>query len=310
MTPAPNLPSCGNAPQPVSKDFLAPDGQNLRFWVWSWVPGRPVIHWAHATGFNARTYLPLLDRLSQQCNVVAWDMRGHGESRDAGRPETFAGWPTYYDDLAAWLRANSEPVWLAGHSIGATTSLAAANLVPEKVQGLILCDPVLLPNRWRLLLAMTSPLGLADRLGLAAGARRRRERFADHASVFASFRAKAAFAGWSDEWLWAYIRTGFTVVAEGGVRLACSPTWESATFAATEYRIWKRVRRLARPTLVLRGERASTFGASQFGRLRQRLPGVTIKTLPGTTHYLPMERTDDVANHILEWMFDRARQPS
>lgn len=104
--------------------FTAPDGREIALWRWPRSDG-----WAHATGFHGRLYQPLLDELAGDCNVLAWDMRGHGASAEAADIATdfttLGGWETYYQDLTAWLESLAEPVWLAGHSIGATTSEAS-----------------------------------------------------------------------------------------------------------------------------------------------------------------------------------------
>ncbi len=84
---------------------------------------------------------------ASDCKVMAGERRGHGASAGAADMGTFRGWETYYQDLTAWLQSLDEPVWLAGHSIGATTSVMAAARRPEKVLGLILAEPVIL-DRW------------------------------------------------------------------------------------------------------------------------------------------------------------------
>src|SRR5699024_8014561 len=90
------------------------------------------------------TYEPLLERLSTFSNVLAWDMRGHGASAAAGVPGSLHSWEIYYRDLAAVIDAADEPLWLAGHSVGAAVSLVAAARRPAKVRGLLLVEPVLL----------------------------------------------------------------------------------------------------------------------------------------------------------------------
>jgi len=285
---------------PSSQTFIAEDGNSLRIWAWPQVTGRPTLHWAHATGFHGRAYAPLLDRLSENANIYAWDMRGHGESCAAGRLDTFSGWNSYYNDLEAWLRAQPEPVWLAGHSIGATASLVAASRVPDKVHGLILCDPVILPPWGSWLLAVSSTLGMADRLSLAAGAKRRRASYPDREAVFLSYRKKTSFIRWPDDWLRAYINTGFIDLPSGNVGLACSPVWESLTFEKTEYRVWRHLKVSRMPALALVASQRSTFGRMQFRRLRRFLPNLKIEVVVESSHFLPMERGDLVERRIAQ----------
>ena len=129
---------------PERDEFRATDGADIALWRWPQSKARPTLHWAHATGFHGRLYHPLLDELATDFNVLAWDMRGHGASVGAANLSTFRGWETYYRDLIALLECLDEPVWLAGHSIGATTSIMAAARRPDKVLGLILAEPVIM----------------------------------------------------------------------------------------------------------------------------------------------------------------------
>lgn len=109
---------------------------------------RPVdVVFVHANGFNGQTYRALLAPLSAGLRVLAVDQRGHGSSRLAANPERRRSWLDLRDDLLALLTAlDQEPVVLAGHSMGATVSLLAAEAVPDAVRGLVLLDPVIMPR--------------------------------------------------------------------------------------------------------------------------------------------------------------------
>ncbi|MGR3247905.1 MAG: alpha/beta fold hydrolase [Paracoccus sp. (in: a-proteobacteria)] len=277
--------------------FTAPDGREIVLWRWPRSEVRPTLHWAHATGFHGRLYAPLLDALASDCNVLAWDMRGHGASAGAADMATFRGWETYYQDLTAWLAAQEAPVWLAGHSIGATTSLMAAARRPDKVLGLILVEPVIMDRwqGWRLWLAKR--LGQSQRFSLAAGAARRRRVFDSQATALSNYRGRGGFRTWPDEWLEAYVRHGL-VPHENQVRLACSPEWESTTFAHTEHHPWPGIRRLQCPVIALAAERASTFSPAARQRLSALLPLAEVNTIAGATHFLPMERPEAVLDTV------------
>ena len=69
--------------------FTAPDGRQIALWRWPGSRERPTLHWAHATGFHSQVYRSLLDELADDCNVLAWDMRGHGASAEAADIKTF-----------------------------------------------------------------------------------------------------------------------------------------------------------------------------------------------------------------------------
>ncbi|WP_353253524.1 alpha/beta hydrolase [Salinisphaera sp. PC39] len=295
-------PNPTESPGVIERDgFTAPDGREIVLWRWPGSAGRPTLHWAHATGFHGQLYRPLLDELADDCNVLAWDMRGHGASAEAANLATFRGWETYYRDLTAFLDNLAEPIWLAGHSIGATTSIMAAARRPDKVRGLILAEPVIM-DRWQgWMLWLTKLLRRSHRFSLAAGAARRRRVFDSRAAALDNFRGRGGFKTWPEAWIEAYVQHG--LVQHGShVRLACAPEWESTTFARTEHNPWPGIRRLQCPVIALAAERASTFSPRARQRLRALLPSADVNVLAGTTHFLPMERPDAVRDAVRQAM--------
>jgi|SRR3569623_1161068 len=282
---------------PVPVSYAAPDGGEITVWRWPHRRGRPTLHWAHATGFHGRTYAPLLDALAEDCNVIAWDMRGHGASAYAGIMNRFRGWQTYYDDLCALVENCDAPLWLAGHSIGATASIMAAARLPLRVRGLILAEPVIL-DRWQgMQLLAAKLLRQSHRFGLAAGAARRRPHFSSKAEAMANYLGRGGFRSWPAPWLDAYVEHGF-VDDEAGVRLACAPSWESATFIHTEHNAWPGLRRLRCPVVALGASQASTFAPASRQRMKTLLPDAEVITVTNTTHFLPMERPQAVVDAI------------
>ena len=286
---------------PERDEFRATDGADIALWRWPQSKARPTLHWAHATGFHGRLYHPLLDELATDFNVLAWDMRGHGASVGAANLSTFRGWETYYRDMIALLDSLDEPVWLAGHSIGATTSIMAAARRPDKVLGLILAEPVIMDPVQGLKLGLAKLLRQSHRLSLAAGAARRRRVFDSHAAALDNYRGRGGFKTWPEAWLNAYVQHAF--VPQGDqVQLACAPEWESTTFAHTEHNPWPAVRRLRCPMVVLAAERASTFSPRARRRLHALLPSAELNVLAGTTHFLPMERPEVVRDAVRQAM--------
>ena len=292
---------------PERDEFRATDGADIALWRWPQSKARPTLHWAHATGFHGRLYHPLLDELATDVNVLAWDMRGHGASVGAANLSTFRGWETYYRDLIALLECLDEPVWLAGHSIGATTSIMAAARRPDKVLGLILAEPVIMDPGQGLKLWLAKLLRQSHRLSLAAGAARRRRVFDSHAAALDNYRGRGGFKTWPEVWLEAYIQHAF-LPQDDQVRLACAPEWESTTFAHTEHNPWPGIRQLRCPVIALAAERGSTFSPKAQKRLKALLPSADVRVLEGTTHFLPMEQKDIVRDAILQLALSGCRE--
>ncbi|MCD1646945.1 alpha/beta fold hydrolase [Marinobacter adhaerens] len=293
--------------KPERDEFRATDGADIALWRWPQSKARPTLHWAHATGFHGRLYHPLLDDLATDVNVLAWDMRGHGASAGAANVSTFRGWETYYRDMTALLDSQDEPVWLAGHSIGATTSIMAAAQRPDKVLGLILAEPVIMDPVQGLKLWGAKLLRQSHRLSLAAGAARRRRVFDSHTAALDNYRGRGGFKTWPEAWLEAYVQHAF-MPQDDQVQLACNPEWESTTFAHTEHNPWPGIRQLRCPVIALAAERGSTFSPTSQKRLQTLLPSADVRVVAGTTHFLPMEQNDTVRDAILQLALSGCRE--
>ncbi len=272
----------------------------LSLYSWADAPReRPVLHWAHANGFNGHTYAPLLTPLAAQFDIYAWDARGHGRTNWTAEPEKMSGWDIYARDLIALLEhlheRHGQKIWLGGHSMGGCTSIIAAAERPDLIAGLILADPVITPK-------MTLPARLAMRFSrrgpslLAEMAKKRRADWPDKATVKKAYTGRGAFTTWKDGYLDAYLEGGL-LPQEEGVRLACAPHWEAANFKGPQVDCPKYIKRLRVPfTLLTATHGSTTFFRRPFEKLSV---DKKIEIVPETTHFLPMEVDDYVREEII-----------
>ena len=261
-------------------------------------PGAPILHWAHATGFNAMTYLALFRRLARGFEVWAWDARGHGFTAAAADPAALRSWSPYYDDLCHWLDRCPQPVYLAGHSFGGTCSVAAAAARPQSVRGLFLVDAVLLDPYLAQPLALIKRTGLMGLTPMARSAARRRRRFPSRRAIADNYRGRGAFKTWPDEWIENYVAGG-TREVDGEVELTCPPAWEAATFSHTEHNPWPFMARVKCPIVCLTAQSGSTTVGTACRRIARLHPAAVIESVSGTSHFLPMEAPDTVAKRLL-----------
>jgi pimeloyl-ACP methyl ester carboxylesterase len=241
---------------------------------------RPIdLVFLHANGFNALTYRRLLQPQSRRYRLLGLDLRGHGASTLPALIEGRTAWDDFRDDLLALLDALAiEQVVLAGHSMGGTTCLAAAALAPARVRRLVLIDPVIPPPR------PTPGVGGHD---LVEGARRRRSHFSSRAAALEAYVHRRAFAGWAKDMLADYVEAGFHDVADGGVRLACSPAWEASNFVlASDLDAWPALENPPYPVEIMKAERESTC---QFA---VSTDNVSVRMVAGASHFLPMEQPE------------------
>ncbi|WP_439574551.1 alpha/beta fold hydrolase [Phreatobacter sp.] len=256
--------------------------------------GEPDLLFLHANGFNAATYRPLVAPLGGRWRVLALDQRGHGFTRLPAEPSELEDWWPYARDLITLLdrraAAGARPVVLAGHSMGATASILAASQRPRAVKRLVLADPVLMSRDFRLSLFTHAGRKQSEASPLSVGAGKRRPVFASRADALESYRTRRAFSTWQPGFLEGYVEGGFIEDPEG-VRLACAPAWEAASFRSHRHNSWAALKRLAMPVRLLSaGEGSTVHGGAD--RVRRIAPNVAAESLPGTTHFLPMERPD------------------
>ena len=258
-------------------------------------PVRPIdVLWLHATGFNAITYESILEPLGTQMHAAAVDMRGHGRSKLPANPRKLKSWNKFRDDVIQILEKTApDGAVLGGHSMGATVALLVAGKRPDLVRGLVLTDPVLL--RRGILQLYNIPLlnMFIQKNALSKGALRRRRDFGSPGEAAESLRGRGAFKTWRSPFLDDYVVDGVLRQDDGRYSLSCTPEWESAVFHAHRYRPWGALRRLRKkriPIIMLQAERESTSPADADQRVHAIRPDAAITKVPGTTHFVPMER--------------------
>jgi len=90
----------------------------------------------HSGVTDRRSWYAVAEALQPRTAVVAYDLRGYGET--SGVTYGFS----HLDDLKAVLdQVASGPVWLVGSSMGGEVAIDAALAMPERVAGLVLLAP-------------------------------------------------------------------------------------------------------------------------------------------------------------------------
>ena len=283
--------------------FSTPQGEiSICHWSDEKQTDKPVLHWAHANGFNGQTYNKLLAPLAETYDIHAWDARGHGMTQLPAAPRMMKSWYIYRDDLEPLVQhladAKGQKIWLGGHSMGGCASLLLAAKRPDLVAGLILTDPVIMPG----LMAILSPWLMALRGRghvLMELAKKRRAIWPDAAAVEKAYTGRGAFASWQDGFLHDYLAGGLTPRPddkENQVALACDPQWEAANFKGPQLRLEPWIKKLRVPFTLLMAEKGSTTRCVEtFYR-----PPVAkkIETVAGSSHFIPMEFPDLVRAEI------------
>lgn len=211
-------------------------------------------------------------RVGAFTRAILLDLRGHGRSE---RPATGYTVARMVADVVGVLDALdvTEPVLLVGNSFGGQIAAAFAVAHPERTAGIALLDAHLGRDGWGDAMAGTLSLEgeardtmiathFADWLGRHS--ERKRNRLASNAQALVY---------------------GTSLVAD----LQASPGLDDAQLAA-----------LTMPVLALYGERSDIL--SEARRLEACVPHADVRVLPGASHSLMWEATEEVIAALVTWV--------
>jgi pimeloyl-ACP methyl ester carboxylesterase len=278
-----------------------PDG--LRYATWDLGGEGPDALVVHATGFHALAYQALADELADRFHVMAVDLRGHGHTDaptlergpDGGIPGL--AWERFGTDVLAVVDAlGLERPTGFGHSCGGATLLLAESERPGTFAAIHAFEPVVFDQAVR-------PPG--NESGLAAGALRRRARFASLQAAFDNYRSKPPLSRLRPDILWDYVAGAFApdpdaAAGDESIVLRCAPEVESATFEmALRSPTWERLDAVHCPVRITCGGPTGEFRLPIAQAVATRLRDGTATELTNLSHFGPFEHPEDVAAAIV-----------
>ena len=261
------------------------------------------LHFLHANGYPPTCYRPLLTLLASRFHTLGMHLRPLWPD---SKPEGLRDWHPLTDDFLRFI-ADREPapVLTVGHSVGGIVALRAALKEPQRFRGLVLIEPVLFPPYFILFwnLVRMAGLGWKKHPKISASLTRRRD-FDNLETVFRGYRRKSVFRYLSDENLRAYIEGMTRPRAGGGYELVYSPEWEARIYYTGIWRdfdLWRGLKRLQLPTLILRGAETDTFWKKTANLVQRENPEIQVITVEKTTHLLPLEEPEKISRLIVEF---------
>jgi pimeloyl-ACP methyl ester carboxylesterase len=260
----------------------------------------------HATGFHARCWDKTVDSLEGK-HVIALDMRGHGRS-DKIAP---FNWQMFGEDLVQFVAAlDLNNIVGVGHSMGGHCTIQAAARAKNRFDRIVLVDPVVMaPEYYKEQQAEHSAWLDDDGVHPVA---RRKNYFLDAQAMFANFQGRGPYGLWREDVLRDYCDYGIVANTLGdGFVLACPPEVEAAIYMGSAlHDIYEFVRSIDIPAKILRAQQRDPerqemdFSKSPtwVGLAGEFKNGRDVY-LPEFTHFIPMEKPDLVARHILDQDF-------
>jgi pimeloyl-ACP methyl ester carboxylesterase len=258
--------------------------------------GAPVIVFAHSYAMSSAVWLYQMRDLSDEFRVVAYDLRGHGDSGPAsGRAYTTA---TLAQDLAAVIDATATgPVLVAGHSMGGISIMAYGQEYPGEVRDRLAGAALLNTASSRLVWRGLLSAGAVTIGGLQQALRRRARdggvlrlpgaRANDLTYLLTRMLALSAEASPAH-------------VAFVEEQIVGSPSDVLAAFARTlgSLDLDDALEHLDVPVIVIAGDSDRLTPRRQARDLAAALPDARLVELAGVGHFSTLEAADAVTGHL------------
>lgn len=248
----------------------------------------PALLITHGTGLHARTYTTIAAMLRDHFTVYGLDFRGHGASTKPSNGDF--GWNRIADDFEAAIDSIGAPVFVAGHSLGAATTLVVSERRPDAIERAWLYEPVIFPQ---------ALLDARPENPMSGFTRRRRADFESRAAVIERFGSRPPFDTVDPRCLADYVQHGFVDTADG-VTLACEPEHEARVYEGEESVTLERVAGNPLTAVVAMGESdpRSPVGALS-PPLVEQLPNATLERWPALSHFGPLEDPAAISRAII-----------
>ncbi|WP_290610140.1 alpha/beta fold hydrolase [Arsukibacterium sp. UBA3155] len=267
--------------------------------------GKPLLHMLHGNGFCSRTYLPLLQYLTEHFDFFLSDAQGHGDS-DHGGP--FLGWNVSAELACEALQAHrhlftGQPVIGVGHSFGGILTALINSSADSPFSQVILLDPVLFTPSMLTVMRSLDGVGLYRKNPMAKAALRRRQHWPDKSTAFAYFNNRGLFKNWHPEALAAYIEHALHST-EQGLRLKCSPDREAEIFSSYPDKLWQQLRQPCPSIMVIHGNNSYPFITKAVKKWQRQNSAVqSIMTDGG--HCFMQEHPAATARLMLQYLNDQ-----
>jgi len=245
----------------------------------------------HATGFLPWLWHPIAREMGPSRRVIApyfCDHR-HTEPEEGG-----LDWLIIARDFAEFCKGlGIKRPCLIGHSMGATVLTLAAAMFGIDPKGMILIEPIFLPQDFYKMQITVEQHPLASR------SIKRRDSWEDSKEASQYLKSKSLFSRWDDEMIDLYIRYGMKPTDTGGLQLTCSPRKEASLFmGGMTYDPWPLIPEVNCPVLVLEGSESENRQIIDLEKASSMFSRGTYRLIRGAGHLIPMEKPHAVTEII------------
>jgi len=262
------------------------------------------IHFIHANGFPPNAYNTLLNEISSSSSIENFLLRPLSNDK-TNTIDDINNWIPFYNDFIYSIK-NKKNIIGIGHSIGGNIVLRAGISHPDFFSKLILLDPTLFIPRiiffWKIIARLNLQRYFHPWINATLS---RKMSYKNHDDIFKSYRRKQVFKKIDDKNLKIYINS-ITQEYNNNLKIIYSKEWEHKIYKTgliEDNFIWKRIKNIQVPTLIIKAEHSNAFMNSAAHKInKMNSKNIKITTIQNTTHLFPLEVPKKVSKLILEFI--------
>jgi len=253
------------------------------------------LFFAHATGFLPWLWHPIVKEFSDQNRVWVPYICNY---RECAPEKGGLSWDVIAKDLSVfYAKQKIQKPLLIGHSMGGTVLTIAAALYGVEPAGLILIEPIFLPED---IYSMTPTVKDHP---LASKSIKRTNHWKSEEDAWNYLKSKTLFSDWDEEVLRMYIQYGMEKQQAGDLKLACAPENEAAMFMGGWNRNpWPLLNKIKCPVLVVEGEKSENRGFIDLQKAVSLFPNSTYKLVEAAGHLIPMQKPKEITRIIKDFL--------
>lgn len=268
-------------------------------------PDGPRIVMSHGNGMGMNAYAQFWEPLCDRYDIVLFDFRDHGEN-PFHRAESH-NYAAFVRDMEAVHQGISrhlgdKPTAGAFHSLSAIACAAHGLAYGKRWDAVVLFDPPFHPD----LDHPFEPTFRNHMNAVAGRARRRPERYPTVEAFADQLKNHGAYRRWVPGSHKLFAAATLRRDREAGdYVLACPRELEAAIFVENStLGLWRRMSGFPRPTFFICGDPDAEFSTAETtaSGLMAREAGIDYVTVPSTDHFLQLERPEEAAAMMCDFL--------
>jgi len=276
--------------------FIVANNITHHYLEWGNASAKPIVM-LHGIGLCAHLWNWTAQSLSNDYNILSFDMRGHGDSQ---KPETGYTFRELAIDLNSVVTAlKLYKPYVIGHSAGGSAAIIAHSIQPEILGPSLIIDSRVGGSR-----ALSSNPDMQSRPDRT---RRKRAIWDSREAMSTAYRNRKVFQTWDSRIFDDYISGGTFIRADGRAELKCPPEIEAVFYEQrTILNTSPYLDGITGDLRLLLGNYpgAQTLNDTGIQEFLAKVPKSEVKVAPKGSHFLPMEYPEIVLTEIVNFLYD------